>query len=1317
MATLILGAAGAAFGSLFGGVGLIAGRAAGALAGYALDNALFGTSRGLEGPRLSDLTVHGSTEGAPVPRVYGRARLAGQIVWATDFEEVVSTTTSSSGGKGGPRVTSTEYSYFAHFAVALCEGRVARIGRIWADGKLLDRAGLNIRIHLGTEDQEPDPLILARTGAAPAYRGIAYVVFERLPLAAFGNRIPQLSFEIIRPVGSIEDWLRSVAVIPSAGEFVYDPEPRLKLVGGALPAAPSGPGAVTGSDSGTYEGENVHAERDRSDWDVSIDELTALCPRLQWVTLVVAWFGTDLRAGECLIRPMVDNRAKIVTGGDWLVSGLSREEAAEVSHFAGRPAYGGTPSDASVIRAIRDLKARGLKVSVLPFILMDVPHGNALTDPWTGGEGQPPYPWRGRITGTRAPGLAGSPDRTPAAAAEVGAFLGSAGPGHFSASGETVSYSGPAEWRYRRFILHHAFLAAAAGGVDAFVVGSEMKSLTRLRASASAYPFVDALRTLIAECRNILGGGTKFSYAADWSEFFGHQPQDGSGDVYFHLDPLWAEGDFVGFDMYWPLADWRGERGHADEASGRSIYNLDYLRAGLAGGEGFDWYYASDADRLAQARTEITDGAAAKPWIFRYKDIESWWRYHHYDRPGGVEAASPTAWVPQSKPFWMTEIGCPAVDMGANQPNVFFDPKSVESGLPHFSSGERDDLMSRRFLEAALTGYDPAHPDYAGLNRQAAGGWMMLDPEHINVWTWDARPYPWFPLLDNVWGDGPNWQLGHWLNGRLGAMDLARLIEAVLKDHGFADYRIEDVNGLVEGFVVTERLSARDTLEALLAAYGVDAADAGSVIRFRGRERPADAVVEKGELIDEPDTPLLTLTRAQESELASEVAVRTLSPGNDYRMATAATRRLAGTSRRITTIDLAVVAADGDAERLAENVLSDIWEGREHAAFSLPPSRAALEPGDAVTFAAGGSEGGRARTLLIERIAEGEIREVTARRVALGRRGTSAASPREAGVPAQPVYGPPLVHLLELPPPPDGAAPEQTRIAAFAEPWPGTLAVYVAQEGSGYRPLTSLTRRAMAGRLDAPLRPGPLGLFDRGNAIELTLFGGVLSSLPEIDLLAGGNLAAIRSDEGSWEVLQFGEAELVGAGRYRLTKLLRGQGGSEAAMAAGAFAGSAFVLLDEAVRPLPLGLGALGRTHLLRVGPLADDHASASFAELAVTPEGRGLKPFSPVHLSARRVAESGDLAIAFIRRARFGGDGWELSEVPLNEAREAYRLEILEGGEALRTVELDTPAFTYSAADQIADFGALQPSYALRVAQLSDLLGPGFALEGTIHV
>src|SRR5690606_42084379 len=102
-----------------------------------------------------------------------------------------------------------------------------------------------------------------------------------------------------------------------------------------------------------------------------------------------------------------------------------------------------------------------------------------------------------------APGRSGTPDRTGAAAAEVAAFFGMAQATDFTVSGTTVGYGGPVEWSYRRFILHYAPLCAAAGGVDAFCIRSEMRGLTQSSAAGDTFPAVAALRVLAAEVRAV----------------------------------------------------------------------------------------------------------------------------------------------------------------------------------------------------------------------------------------------------------------------------------------------------------------------------------------------------------------------------------------------------------------------------------------------------------------------------------------------------------------------------------------------------------------------------------------------------------------------------------------------------------------------------------------------------------------------------------------------------------------------------------------------------------------------------------------------
>ncbi|MEE4451752.1 phage tail protein [Novosphingobium resinovorum] len=191
MATLAFGNLGAMLGGPVGG-------AIGTLVGRQFDSALFGTSR--RGARLKELAVTASSYGQTLPRHFGRMRTAGTVIWATDLVERSEVQGS---GKGSPSVTT--YSYSANFAVALASRPIRGIGRIWADGNLLRgaegdlKAAGTLRIYTGAGDQPPDPLMLAAEGEAlcPAYRGIAYVVFEDLDLSGFYNRIPSLTFEVI----------------------------------------------------------------------------------------------------------------------------------------------------------------------------------------------------------------------------------------------------------------------------------------------------------------------------------------------------------------------------------------------------------------------------------------------------------------------------------------------------------------------------------------------------------------------------------------------------------------------------------------------------------------------------------------------------------------------------------------------------------------------------------------------------------------------------------------------------------------------------------------------------------------------------------------------------------------------------------------------------------------------------------------------------------------------------------------------------------------------------------------------------------------
>ncbi|MCL4766432.1 MAG: glycoside hydrolase TIM-barrel-like domain-containing protein [Hyphomicrobiaceae bacterium] len=1318
MATLALAAVGAAAGSALLPSGLTVlgatiggaaiGSQVGALAGSFVDQALFGASgqsRSFAGPRLSDLRVTASTEGAPIPRVYGRARVGGQVIWATDFEEEVVTSKAGGGGKGmvgSSAAKQVEYRYYANFAIGLAEGEISGIGRVWADGQELDLGSVTWRLHTGSEDQPADSLISAREGAgnAPAYRGLAYIVFERMPLASYGNRLPQLSFEVYRAVDVFHRSIRGVVLIPGSGEFVYASEEVTRREAG-----------------GTQVAENVHTRQGGTDWTVAVDQLQASLPNAGSVSLVTSWFGTDLRAGRCEIRPGVEIASKKTKPLTWSVAGLTRSQADLVSLHDGRPAYGGTPSDQTVIAAIEDLKARGLAVTLTPFILMDVPAGNALPDPYDGGApGQAAYPWRGRITLELAPGQPGSPDKTAAAAVEIAQLVGTAASSDFTIFGGTVIYSGPEEWSYRRFILHHAFLAKAAGGVDAFVIGSELRGLTQVQDAPRSYPFVTALVQLAADVKAVLGAETKVTYAADWSEYFGHQPQDGTGDVCFNLDPLWASPaiDAIGIDLYWPLSDWRDGHEHADAVAGvRSIYELDYLKANIAGGEGFDWYYASAADRASQARTPITDGQG-KPWVFRYKDLKSWWLNPHFDRPGGIEQATPTGWVPQSKPVWLMETGCPAVDKGANQPNVFIDPKSAETALPYFSNGQRDDFMQRRYLQALLETFEPEHPGALPEANPISEvyGAPMVDPARIHVYAWDARPHPVFPADQETWGDAGNWQRGHWITGRISSAPMADLVGRILDDSGFADHEAGTLTGILPGYTIDRLMAPREALQPLELSFFFDAVESGEKIVFRPRAAGGEVVaLVPGALVEErPGSELLRLTRCQETELPGSAKIIYASAANDYRSAVAEARRLAGASSRVAQAELALVLDAEQAAGIADAWLFEAWAARERASFVLPPSKLALEPGDSVVV----TDSGRSRLFRVTEVGERGAREIAALSVdpALYALGEGPARTARTGPPAP--SGQPLGYLLDLPLL-RGDEPEHAGyFAASQAPWPGGVALFRSPTETGFELQAIAGASAVTGVLLDALPVGPIGRLDNAARLRVQLDSGELASTDEAQLLAGANTAAVRNTDGDWEVLQFKSAALVSPGAYELAGLLRGQGGSEGAMRVDVPPGSPFVLITEALARVDLAPDEIGLPFNWRFGPADRDLGHPAYVLQQHAFRGIGLRPLSPVHLRGEK-SGSGDLILTWVRRTRLGGDSWETSEAPLAEDGERYEVDILDGEAVKRTLTATLPTVTYSAAQQMQDFGSPPQGVTVRACQIGSVWGRGAACTAVV--
>ena len=570
--------------------------------------------------------------------------------------------------------------------------------------------------------------------------------------------------------------------------------------------------------------------------------------------------------------------------------------------------------------------------------------------------------------------------------------------------------------------------------------------------------------------------------------------------------------------------------------------------------------------------------------------------------------------------------------------------------------------MQRAYVEATLMywgapGVNPASSVYGG---------PMLEMGEMAVWTWDGRPYPFFPALDAVWADGANWRLGHWLSGRLGAVSLPVLVRHLCARAGLGPERIDvSRSGARSRAGRSRRWRARAPRSRSLR--GISASMRPS--RRGGSCSPCAAAGPMPLTLDDllaggEEGEPIQLERGQETELAQALKWTTARSDEEYDPVTAEARRVTVQAARVGSESFPFAVPPEEVERRVRRALQESWVGRETARFALPPSRLALDPMDVVTIA----HDGRDTAFRIRQIGDAAGRTIEA-----VRRDRLAYDLPPGGPPATPslrqavVFGAPQVAVLDLPRLTDTAPETGFYLAAYADPWPGVMALSRATDGAGFEPVTTVSRPARVATTLAPFAAGPVSRWDRATALVIRLGSGTLASVTDAQLFAGANAFAVETAPGTWEIVQAAEAELIGTRTYRLTRLLRGQRGTEHAMAAAVPAGARVVVLDGGVAAVPVGAAQLGlpASWRLQPGATVEDPSSPSVVTLDVTPSGAGLRPFSPVHVAQpfRRGRVPGDLTLSWVRRSRaLSADSWEAVEVPMLEEAEAYEVDILDG-------------------------------------------------------
>lgn len=782
---------------------------------------------------------------------------------------------------------------------------------------------------------------------------------------------------------------------------------------------------------------NNHTKK--SDAMLSLDQLKESLPNVKWVSVVVNWFASSLNIKDCKIYPAVefqDNSA--VVPDDWQVGNITRNNAQLISKDNhGNPRYGGTVSDAALIRYIEELHSRGYKVMLYPMLLLDTKNKE----------------WRGKLSGT--------PE-------DISDFF---------------------ENKYNKFIEHYASIAKQTK-VEGFIIGSEFAQLTRVKDVEGNYPAVMGLVRLAKQVKLQLGKEVTVTYAADWSEYHSY-------DGWYNMDELWSSEyiDVVGIDAYFPLTD------GPEPPFG---YSAKDVIDGWSSGVGYDYFYdysKSDPEKIKYNDSE-----------YAWKNIEKWWSEAHVN-PGG----SKTKWQPEMKKIWFAEYGFSSMNGCTNEPNVFIDKNSIESKYPRYSNGEVSFLSQKIAIEGTLKKWQNSE---------------MV--EKMFLWAWDARPFPYFPNLCDMWADCHNWQAGHWIQGKISQLNISDVLSDLLQKAGLKtdQFDTSGVKGLLFGYVINDQQSIRSIIKMLQSCYFFDVVEQDSKLKFIQKGREVTTVVPIDEIVSNN-----SLRSVQLSQLDLNNKINVVYFNRNFGYPIDVKYAELPKQGNAATVPIPLIMEEGEAQNIAEVLLYSSWQERNIYNFKLPIKYAWLLPSDVIAI----SDGEKRHTV---RIVKTKFESMSIQVIGVGYDPSiyklSFPSTRSLMLKEYPPshISKTIIEMIDLP-------HIKGNIASFIligeeENWKGAT-LFISYDDKDYKPIASANIQSTYGYV--------MGSADEGITVVLR-FG-------KLDVMSPTALALIGK-----EVIKFHNAELIDKNKYKLSNLVRGQEGTKKYEHT---SGEKFVLLDDSI--------------------------------------------------------------------------------------------------------------------------------------------------------
>lgn len=524
----------------------------------------------------------------------------------------------------------------------------------------------------------------------------------------------------------------------------------------------------------------------------------------------------------------------------------------------------------------------------------------------------------------------------------------------------------------------------------------------------------------------------------------------------------------------------------------------------------------------------------------------------------------------------------------------------------------------------------------------------------------------------------------------------------------------------VKGYVARRGNTLDDALQPLQVAYTFDVFESEYQIKSKARGDASVLTLTDDDLGARENNQeledILVRERQQEVDLPRAVYVKYASDIRNYDTGEQYDSRQTVESEHIVDVQLPIVLTDDDALNLAKKLLYAAWQNRTNNIFKLSFKHLALEPADVITL----SLTNLTVQCRINRLSAGfpgilEIEAEDEQSAIYTQTGTAATPEEDTSSVLYSGKANTTFLDIQLLRDIDQGPGYYVAVNGFFNSFPGAVLFKSFDDGDTFNELAPLVNEAGYGTVSTALPAGSTDIPDTVNT--LTVFmrtNTTLSTVTDLQFFAGVNAGVLgRGDR--WEIIKWRDANLIATSTYELTYLARGYRGTEHNVG-NHIANEIFIPLSvNTINRIQEDVSNIGNAFVYKSVPL--DSVIARSRAITFTYNGVGLKPYSPVHVSATRNG-SEDAIYTWIRRTRIGGEWREGVNAELSETTEAYEIDILDalGGNVLRTITgLTSPTATYTAAQQTTDFGSPQALGTIPTAiyQISSVVGRGFPATG----